>query len=552
MSALEQIRSSHEELEVYHQVLLHELSRHPRSKRQIVFQDHKLSHVGQSAHKRARLLVNLHEDKHNLLANECKELQNQQERFPQFYRELQDISKFHATNGGLLNQNQTLPTGSEQQDQSSNLAVDLFSDLGIPESGSSLVNFSGEEYFGRYLDLHTFFLKYKNLPGSMPKASYETYVGKLFYNFTNFPATTKIQRRYNNYINELLEYVLGFLQRIRPLANHNSWKEEQVIAFDDQWSKGKVNGWENCKPNPNVIDKEKVNEGEDVDLKQYGNAMEMEKLGLDVLKAQLSRLGVKCGGTLTDRAERLYTVITRYNGQDIPKELRAKKKRNKRPRGGGKDVHSSSSSSNTTTTDRNLAQMEWLIHKAVTTMLKVEVSETLRHLERKKTRTKDEMNREMKDELKRDDEEGADGKQKDDGVDVDDSDDEQEMLYNPKGLPLGWDGKPIPFWLYRLHGLSKSYKCEICGNHTYWGHKEFDEHFQEIRHQHGMKCLKIPNTNHFHGITSISDALSLYTKLKNDLQKNVFNKGDQEEFEDSAGNVMNKASYEDLKKQGLL
>jgi len=38
---------------------------------------------------------------------------------------------------------------------------------------------------------------------------------------------------------------------------------------------------------------------------------------------------------------------------------------------------------------------------------------------------------------------------------------------------LGWDGKPIPYWLYRLHGLSKSYKCEICGNHTYWGRKEF-------------------------------------------------------------------------------
>ena len=32
------------------------------------------------------------------------------------------------------------------------------------------------------------------------------------------------------------------------------------------------------------------------------------------------------------------------------------------------------------------------------------------------------------------------------------------------GLPLGWDGKPIPYWLYKLHGLSVEYKCEICGN----------------------------------------------------------------------------------------
>ena len=67
-----------------------------------------------------------------------------------------------------------------------------------------------------------------------------------------------------------------------------------------------------------------------------------------------------------------------------------------------------------------------------------------------------------------------------------------------------------------------------------------------------MKCLKIPNTSHFHGITGISDALALYAKLKVDIQTNFFDSADQEEFEDSAGNVMNKASYEDLKKQGLL
>ena len=102
--SLEQLRSTHEELEVYHQVLLNELSRHPRSKRQIVFQDHKLSHVGQSAHKRAKLLVELHEDKHKLLASECKDLQNREQRFPKFYKELQDINKFHADNHELLAQ----------------------------------------------------------------------------------------------------------------------------------------------------------------------------------------------------------------------------------------------------------------------------------------------------------------------------------------------------------------------------------------------------------------------------------------------------------------
>jgi len=49
-------------------------------------------------------------------------------------------------------------------------------------------------------------------------------------------------------------------------------------------------------------------------------------------------------------------------------------------------------------------------------------------------------------------------------VNAQDSDsDDDKPIYNPKNVPLGWDGKPIPYWLYKLHGLGIEYKCEICG-----------------------------------------------------------------------------------------
>jgi splicing factor 3A subunit 3 len=51
----------------------------------------------------------------------------------------------------------------------------------------------------------------------------------------------------------------------------------------------------------------------------------------------------------------------------------------------------------------------------------------------------------------------------------DEEEDEDEFVYNPLKLPLGWDGKPIPYWLYKLHGLNQEFKCEICGNYSYWG-----------------------------------------------------------------------------------
>jgi len=134
----------------------------------------------------------------------------------------------------------------------------------------------------------------------------------------------------------------------------------------------------------------------------------------------------------------------------------------------------------------------------------------------------------------------------------DDDEDEDEVVYNPKNIPLGWDGKPIPYWLYKLHGLGIDYPCEICGEHVYKGRRAFDRHFQEWRHAHGMRCLGIPNTKHFHDITLIQDAQNLYKKIKNQIQGEVFNADDDEEFEDSDGNVLSKKTYNDLLRQGLL
>merc|ERR1712194_187355 len=76
------------------------------------------------------------------------------------------------------------------------------------------------------------------------------------------------------------------------------------------------------------------------------------------------------------------------------------------------------------------------------------IQETVQHLQKKQSQTVEEMEAEKDDDS-------------DDGVDVDDGgvdvdpdemqDDEDRPIYNPLNLPLGWDGKPIPFWLYKLH-----------------------------------------------------------------------------------------------------
>lgn len=63
------------------------------------------------------------------------------------------------------------------------------------------------------------------------------------------------------------------------------------------------------------------------------------------------------------------------------------------------------------------------------------------------------------------------------GGDNDEDDEDERPKYNPKNLPMGFDGKPIPYWLYKLHGLGVEFKCEICGGASYWGRRAFEKHF---------------------------------------------------------------------------
>lgn len=133
----------------------------------------------------------------------------------------------------------------------------------------------------------------------------------------------------------------------------------------------------------------------------------------------------------------------------------------------------------------------------------------------------------------------------------DESDDEERAIYNPLKLPIGWDGKPIPFWLYKLHNLGQEYKCEICGNYSYWGKKAFEEHFSQWRHANGMRALGIPNTTHFKEITSIADAVQLYDKLKVEADQRTF-APETEECEDPQGNIMSRRTYEEMRRQGLI
>ncbi|WOH13325.1 hypothetical protein DCAR_0832834 [Daucus carota subsp. sativus] len=131
-------------------------------------------------------------------------------------------------------------------------------------------------------------------------------------------------------------------------------------------------------------------------------------------------------------------------------------------------------------------------------------------------------------------------------------DDDEQPIYNPMKLPMGWDGKPIPYWLYKLHGLGQEFKCEICGNQSYWGRRAYERHFKEWRHQHGMRCLGIPNTKNFNEVTLVEEAKELWERIQERQGVNKWRPDLEEEYEDQEGNIYNKKTYTDLQRQGLI
>jgi len=64
------------------------------------------------------------------------------------------------------------------------------------------------------------------------------------------------------------------------------------------------------------------------DLNSYSSAEELESLGLEKLKLELQKLGLLCGGTLKDRAQRLFSIKGK-DLKDVDSKLFAKKKKGK-------------------------------------------------------------------------------------------------------------------------------------------------------------------------------------------------------------------------------
>ncbi|CAI4232893.1 unnamed protein product [Auanema sp. JU1783] len=496
-SVLETQRKFHEERERLVDTIVKEIMSEKRTHKAKINSEHRVRGLLDRYNECTEELSKIYRDEDRAREREIEAVSGPNE-FAEYYSRLKTLREAHRRNPDELAE----PLSLEFQK--------MVEEINDPEREEhDIIEFTDEEGYGRFLDLQTIYLNYINLKG-IKRIDYIAYLS-IIDKFQDIQRTsTKKTGAYKDYLIKLKDYLVTFINRTRPMFDLDEELAKNCVETEKALADGSLQGWSTEKAagvQPSAID-----------LSKYNSAQELEGLGLERLKSALQALQLKCGGTLKERAERLYATKGQ-SSSDLEKSLLSKNSEDER-----RDQERV----------KLLAKLEGNI-KCMCTLLSTELEDTKENVERKQTRAAGEIEEEEEEVEVVSEEEDTDG-----------------IPYNPKNLPLGWDGRPIPYWLYKLHGLNLSYSCEICGNQTYKGPKAFQKHFNEWRHSHGMRCLGIPNTAHFANITKIEDALELWAKIKTERELMKWNPEMDEEFEDSAGNVVNKKMYEDLKRQGLL
>ncbi|XP_022890360.1 splicing factor SF3a60 homolog [Olea europaea var. sylvestris] len=504
---LEVTRASHEEVERLERLIVKDLQNEPPTNKDRLHQSHRVRNMIEQITSSTNKLIEIYEDKDGARKDEIAALGGQTATgtnvFSAFYDRLKEIREYHRRHPAarVLDANDEYEQLLKEEPQ---------------------IEFSGEEAVGRYLDLHELFNDYINSKFG-EKIEYSAYLN-VFSQPEKISRKLKLTRQYQEYMQKLLEYLIYFFERTEPLQDLDRIFSKVITEFEEQWTNGKVEGWENeGQENVNIPAEHSA-----IDLDYYTTVEELVEVGPERLKEALAALGLKTGGTLQQRAERLY--LTKHTPlEKLDRKHFAKGSHGPQQNGNALTPQPSADA-------KEIALIEAKV-KRLCDLLQEIIVRTKENVEKKQALTYEEMEAER-------DEEDVQAESE--------SDDDEQQIYNPLKLPMGWDGKPIPYWLYKLHGLGQEFKCEICGNHSYWGRRAYERHFKEWRHQHGMRCLGIPNTKNFNEITSIEEAKQLWERIQERQGLNKWRPDLEEEYEDQEGNIYNKKTYSDLQRQGLI
>ncbi|KAF1986513.1 hypothetical protein K402DRAFT_355214 [Aulographum hederae CBS 113979] len=503
MGKEEELRLFREDLERLEEATSDRYLEDPPTTRDRLNRDHEVREFVNHAHAQTERLLSLYKDESGARAREMQDLTTG-DTFDSFYKEISQIIEHHRRYPNepvedLERAYKRRPLGEGEYP-----TVDRL--------------FSGEEGSGRFFDLVARHDQYLNLAPvkNSKRITYLQYLDSFdFFLPPQCPIkrSDKMTEEYFQYLGELVQYLESFMRRIRPLEDIEKVLTSFDKDFEEAWAKDEVPGWEDESSAANGGDTV-MGEGDGIWCADCQKSFKSEGLYEGHLK------GKKHKKAVVEKSQRTTNGHTNGSGAADTGKHRLK--------------------------ERAVAYREYRIRKLVSAM-QTERNDTRVNVERRQGMTEKERMKELAALTA----ESAGYEEQDEESDSGGEDDD-DKIYNPLKLPLAWDGKPIPFWLYKLHGLGVEFPCEICGNFVYMGRRAFEKHFNEQRHIYGLRCLGINNTTMFKEITSIEEATKLWEKMEDDKKREKRKVENVVEMEDGSGNVMPEKVYNDLLKSGLL
>ena len=464
--------------------------------RERLSRDHEIARFLDRIEEQSKRLLDIYRDTDGLRQKEIQVI-GTGDQFEEFYKQLADIKDFHRRypNEPVENLERAYKRRPPTEDE--------------PLGGEMDHMFTGEEGYGQFLDLTGLHEDYLNLPG-VKKITYVQYLD-VFDVFTPpqlpIKRANKLSDKYFGYVGSLASYLEDFIRRVKPLEDLDQLFAGFDEDFEKQWDVGQVPGW--------------TDEGTDG--------------GAQGPKTEGTGEGVWCPYCEKEfKNDNVYK--NHLSGKKHIRAVEARKSNGETPTPASEPPTGNNNNVAHRLKERAVAEREFRIRALVKT-LDPERQATRINVERKQGMTERERQMELAALLSYPEETAAnEGDQSEDEGD--------DRIYNPLKLPLAWDGRPIPYWLYKLHGLGVEYPCEICGNFVYMGRRAFDKHFSEALHIHGLKCLGITsNTSLFREITRIDDALRLWEKLEQERKKDREVRENVVQMEDAEGNVMPERIY---------
>merc|ERR1719461_130981 len=279
------------------------------------------------------------------------------------------------------------------------------------------VEYTGEEMNGRFFDLHGFHKAYLNMKifrdrkNPDEKPDYQAFLERVF----QFHVVKQQLKgpEYKKYYEGVLDYLKKFWDRTRMLYPSSKVIERCREAFDPKWASKEVEGWQ--KP----WSKEAKRRFKRKDPPAAGQQDMEEDDADDDDEGEEFEGPLYCPVLLKTFQDYQY-FENRKNGKKFKKYTRR-----------------------LNCEDPICRDIAWIEAQVLIFVQLMEDNylNTLEYVEKKQTRTYREIKAALEEAEKSSSEE-----------ELDDMEEDTEQIYNPLRIPLDFDGKPIPYWLYKLQG----------------------------------------------------------------------------------------------------